>query len=156
MTVLSDIIAEATEAHQDGGVVKRHDALNAAFVRVRDDPELSEQCIRADLGRRIKECAIRTARNIGKSDRRQSSLFGLRSAYALDDGAHDVKQTDELTRAEFQGLINLRQQQVTADLNHLTKLRDALRQTASIWERNPEWLWHQVQEAFARQIARAA
>lgn len=156
MTALSDIIAEATDANREGGVIRRHDALNAAFERVRDDPDLAEQCIRADLGRRIKAAAMRTAHNIGREDRRQATLFGLRAAYALDDEAHDIKQTDDMTRAEFEGLISLRQQQVTADLSHLSKLRDALRQTSTIWDRNPGWLWRQVEEAYARQIARAA
>ncbi len=156
MTALSDIIAEATETHQENGVVLRHDALQAAFVRIKDEPELAEICIKADLGRRIKMSATRTARKLGDGEPRQASLFGLRPAYALDDDAHNVKQTDDLTLREFDSLITLRQQQVTADMNQLTKLRTARRETAEIWTRHPDWVWHQVENAYSSQRRRAA
>jgi hypothetical protein len=156
METLGDIISAATEANQSNGVVNRHEALNTAIEQVKSNPDLADQCIRADLGRRIKERAIRVARNAGDRSNRQMSMFGLRAAYALDDEAHNVKDTDALTRSEFEALINLRQRQVTADLGHLSKLRDAMRHTASIWNRHPDWTWGQVEAEYANRQARAA
>ena len=153
---LADVIAEATEAHQHDGVVDRNAALGDAFGRVRADPELADQCIRSDLVRRIKERTCKAAKRAGEADARAPSLFGLRNAYALDDDAHDIKDTDQLSRAEFQGLVNLRQRQVNADIAQLTKLREALRQTADIWDRHPAWTWGQVAADYAQRRARAA
>lgn len=150
MLSLNKIVDEAVGANQTDTGYDRQGAVNTATPRVLADPDLTKHCVQSHL--------TRLATNLMKSRRKanaeagphQSSFFGLRDTHVItDDEEQPMKFTTALTREEFDAIIVLRQNQVTADIAYLTKLREARRLTTDIWNRHPDWTWGQVEAAYA-------
>ncbi len=147
---LNKIIAEVTDANDEDGVINRHAAVNDAVPLVLADKELNELCVRSYLSRIIADNSRKRRRAFAEDDVRQASFFGLREHHVVaDDAEGQIKHTSALSRPEFDGLIIVRQNQVTADLAYLSKLREARRLTADIWSLPPDWTWGEVETAFA-------
>ena len=154
---LNKIIADVTEANEDGGVINRHAAINDAVPQILADAEMTDMCVRGHVSRMIATNVRSRKRDASNTSLAQQSLFGLRDDHVLpDDGEGIIKRTSALSRPEFESLITLRQKQVNADLAYLMKLRDAARHTSTIWDRHPDWTWGQVENEYARLNARAA
>ncbi len=148
---LNKIIAEVTDANEKDGVINRHAAINDAVPQIIADKEMVEMCVRGHVSKLIATNVRNRKRDESKLDGRQSSFFKLRDDHILPDGEGVIKRTEALTRIEFESLIRLRQDQVNADQAYLMKLREAARVTRPIWNQHPDWLWGQVEDAYARQ-----
>ncbi|MBB4857174.1 hypothetical protein HNO88_000481 [Novosphingobium chloroacetimidivorans] len=153
---LNKIVAEAIDANESAGVINRHNAINLAVPKVLADEEMTEMCVRSHLSKVMASTCKKRARELAATSAAQSSLFGLHDAHVLDHGEGIIKRTEALTRDEFRGIIRVRQEQVTADMAYLKRLRDAELETRAIWDRNPNWTWGQVEAAYARKDAKAA
>lgn len=153
---LNKIVADATEAHDQDGVIDRHAAINVVVPQVLADQELTEMCVRGHISKLIASNVKSRIKERAKTIPGQTSFFGLREHHVVDDGEGQIKHTSILSRIEFVGLIKLRQDQVTADLAYLEKLRIAERGTRDIWDRHPDWTWGQVEAEHARRLSRAA
>jgi hypothetical protein len=153
---LSKIIAEVIDVNEVDGIINRHSAINLAVPQVLADEELTEMCVRSHLSKAIASSCKKRVREASEANSAQCSMFGLRDTHVLDDGEGAIKHTEALTRDEFRGIIRIRQDQVTADLAYLKRLRDAEMETRSIWDRHPRWTWGQVEAEYARHNAKAA
>jgi hypothetical protein len=145
---LSSIIAEAVFENEHNGVVDRQAAINAALAKVKEDDELVDRILKAGISKQVKDYACKAVHQLEQTPA-QHSLFGLRHAHTLDDDENIIKQTQYMTRIEFQGLITLRRRQVKADMAYLKLLEDAATETASIWDEHPDWTWGQVEAEYA-------
>lgn len=151
--LLAKIISEVTAAHSHDGTLDRKAAITAAVPMVMKDDALVEQLIRSALSKRIKDSVCGAAERVERCG--QHSFFDLRPAHALGDNESHIKETRSLTRIEFQRLIALREAQVDADVAYLKRLRAAAESTSPVWDAHPEWLWGQVEDAFAAALAAA-
>lgn len=148
---IAHIVADVTAEHQKDGLLDRNAAVEAALPRVMADALAVETIVRQDLARRIKQHAV-TVRDaaISAFASGQQSLFDLRPAHALGGDEGVIKSTRTLSRLEFNSLIKVRQRQVQDDLSYLARLRHAADETSAIWDRHPDWLWGQVEDAYRR------
>ncbi|MBB4858282.1 hypothetical protein HNO88_001601 [Novosphingobium chloroacetimidivorans] len=153
---LNKIVADAIEANEAAGVIDRHNAINAAMPQILADEELTEMCVRSHLSKVIASNVKKRRRERGKTTLEQNNLFGLMDAHPIGDSEGFIKRTEALTRAEFREIIRIRQDQVTADLTYLKRLRDAELETRAVWDRHPDWTWGQVEAEYSRQHAKAA
>ncbi len=148
---IAEIVADVTAEHQKGGILDRDAAVEAALPQVMADTLAVETIVRQDLGRRIKQHAVKVrdaAINAFASG--QQSLWDLRPAHVLGGDEGIIKSTRTLTRIEFTGLIKVRQRQIDDDLSYLARLRHAADETSAIWDRHPGWMWGQVEDAYRR------
>ena len=65
--------------------------------------------------------------------------FQLPAAVAMDINGTTLVATRQLSRAEFERAIAIRQLQIANDQHALREWRNALRQADQFWEANPEW-----------------
>ena len=147
---LNKIISEAIDANEDTVGINRHGAIEVAVPLVMADPDLTETCVRGHVSRLITSNAKRRASEASSGDSRQTHLFGLNEMHVLDDEGHTIKRTRQLSRLEFMGLIRIRQEKVDQDLAYLGKLREAARETGTLWDRHPDWTWGDIEDAYAR------
>lgn len=148
---LKHILHELVEEFERPGTgIDVHAAIQAGRPRVMADPDALVILVDEGLARRLTQVATRqlklmeeTAANEGRQ-RDLFAAFGLRPRYALDSDDRIIKRTDWLTRDEFRSLIDLREQQLVADLGHLDKLRQAERTLRRLWNQNPELTFGEV------------
>ncbi len=148
---IAEIVADVTAKHERGGVLNREAAVEDALPQVLADSFAVETIVRQDLARRIKQHAVKVkdaAMNSFATGQR--SLFDLRPAHVLGGEEGVIKSTRTLNRVEFHGLIKVRQRQVEDDLSYLARLRHAADETSAIWDRHPDWLWGEVEDAYRR------
>lgn len=145
---LSDIVGRAILLCEIDGITKTHKAVEAALALVSEDDEARDQLLREALFKRIKDAATKM-RRVDDEDR-QVSFFGdkLRFRYALDLDGHTIKETNFLTRKEFDRLISIREKQITDDLVHLNVLKEAQRQLSPIWDLHPEYTYGEAERTF--------
>lgn len=65
--------------------------------------------------------------------------FQLPAAVSMDIDGTTLVATRQLSRAEFERAIAIRQMQIANDQQALREWRNALRQADQFWEANPEW-----------------
>lgn len=153
---LNDIVGRAIELCDLHGAIDTHQAVQTAIPLVMADEEAADQLIREALTKRIKDAATKMTRR-ADLDRRQESFFGnqLRTRYALDLDGRIIKDTEFLSRIEFNRVISIREKQIKDDaaaLAVLIRARDAL---SPIWDMHPEYTYGEAERAFlaAEQVA---
>lgn len=145
---LSNIIERAIELNTIMGITQQSKAKRAAIDLIATDGNATREAVDIAVTKLIHDQATRTMRKAG-ADGRQGSLFGLRTRYALEDLGHRViKDTDRLTRDEFDQIIQIREKQLVDDKDHLDNLRAARRQLAPIWEEYPHKLFREVEAIY--------
>ena len=149
---LSDIVGRVIDLCDIGGEIDMHKAVQTAFPLVLADAEARDQVIMEGLARRIKEVATRLRRKGRDGADDQPSFFGdrLRRRYALDLDGRVVKDTDSMTRLEFERLISIREKQLLDDTTHLAVLREAREALGPIWDTHPEYTYGQAETYFLR------
>lgn len=157
MSRLNDRISAAIEAARDEtGRVDLHVAIGAVKPTLTDEDK--ERLIDDSLHRRAKTCATRGRAELkARASQSQADLpFELQAAYALDLDGRYVKQTIDLTRVEVRRLIQIREEQATADAVHLNELKRAEREAGPIWDAHPDWVFGQVLNAVVQRALKAA
>lgn len=146
---LNDIIGRAVELCQRAGSVDVHRVVNTALPFVMDDDETRDMLVRDALGRRVKDSLTKLSRAAG-DEVKQASFFGdhLRRRYALDLEGRVIKETEFLSRFEFERIISIREKQIVADMAHLEVLKRARDALAPIWDRNPTYTYGEAEAAF--------
>lgn len=148
MSLLSDRIrtAVADDLAERG---RTEPAAVAAVVVETLTPEEMKECALRDITLQAKRMAQRGVKKVAEAPTQASLPFpGLRAGYAIDVDERCIKNTEDLTRLEFQRLISIREQQIEADRDHLSELRAAQRAVRPIWDAHPDWTFRQVSDAY--------
>ena len=144
MSRLSDLVAEAV-AEVDDGRARDPSAAAALVVERVGDEEKVVLLFEAALLRCKKAAAAR-----GPAESRSAATSGQLSlfpeplgAYAVDLDSNIMVQTGRLTRAEFQRIIAIREQQIVNDSSRLRDLRRAYNSVTPFWDAHPDWTFAQ-------------
>lgn len=149
---LSNIVARAIELNTVMGITSQPKAVSAAKGIVDSDAEAIEDAIDIAVTKLVHDQCTRTMRRI--DDGRQGSLFLLHTRYATDADARVFKDTERLTRLEFQRIVALRTKQIADDQAHLNLMLNAYRQLSPIWDEYPAKLFGEVEQIWrGRQAA---
>jgi hypothetical protein len=145
---LNDIVGRVIDVCKKDGRIDTHSAIEAGLPLVLQDDDVRDRLIRDALGRAILAASTRISRVSDQT--KQPSFFGdrLRRAYATNLDGRTIKETDSLTRLEFERLISIREKQVMDDMAHLNVLREAKRQLSPIWDVHPDYTYGQAELAF--------
>lgn len=141
MSRLSDLVNDALvrNTHADG-TIDTGAAVSA--IKPTIGPDETDILVTEALVHRVKNAAkISRAGMLANAKKRNLQLpfEGLHVAYPLDLDGRYIKQTESLTRAEFQRVISIREKQIVDDTAHLTKLRSAFDALAPFWDAQPDW-----------------
>jgi len=149
---LNDIIGHIIELYDIGNQIETHKAVQAAFPLVLADEEARDQIILEGLSKRIKDMATRAHRKSDDDPDKQTSFFGdrLRQRYALDVDGRVIKDTDAMSRIEFERLIAIREKQMDADAAHLNVLKAAREALAPFWDAHPDYTYGQAEREYLR------
>lgn len=151
MSRLNDVIAQVVdEMISPAGRINIGLAADRVYALV----EFSqiEACAKSELSRRIKQYMERgrkaaadgaDGRSVGQID----LPLGLKPAHAIDEDGREMILTAQMTRAQFEQVIQVREAQVIADTAYLSKLRNVYQTAVPIWAKHPEWTLGQVVSA---------
>lgn len=152
---LNDILAQAIDETRHGPSLSTHEAIEAALPRVKEDEEALDQILREGLGKRIKDMVTKELRKRATESAGQGLLpfDQLRKAYALDTDGRMIKNTDALTRGEWERIREIRRKQIEADTAHLKLLDDVTEMVDDIWQPRPELTFGEVKALWFRSAA---
>jgi len=154
MASVASLIGKCLEAVEvPGEPIDLHKVIEFGLPLVEADDEIRPVVIRHGLGAMAKNHVgshNRKLKGAGGSDEKQMDMFGLRSAYVLDEGKMLMKRRDDLTLPDLRGLIRVRREQLIADGNHLQLLEKAEERLGPIWEQNPEMRYAVVCAIYGR------
>lgn len=146
MSALTDILRRAAESvRQADGTVSLANAAAAALPLVKDDAEAVDIALREAVSINIKRMLTREAKTLGFGVHGQiGDLFGVRAAHVLDLEERIVKETDSMSRVEFDRLRSIRRKQLNDDAAYLDILDRATSQLALFWDAEPELTYGEV------------
>lgn len=146
---LSELIRDAQDDARDELGMVNHRQVAELVIANLDADAMRERTLDG-LARMSKRLAQSAVAEIVAADQPDLFFSELHGAYAvLSDGEACTKKTSDLTRAQFEHAIKLREDGVKADTKHLNIMRNVLRAVGPIWDRNPDWVFAQVCKAFA-------
>lgn len=151
MSSLAEIVGRVVDACQtpDGSIVTA-DAVTMALPLVKEDAEACDTLLCEALSKRIKDAATRARAAAMDADGRQPSFWGdkLRPRYALDIEGRSLKNTNSLTRLEFERIRQIRRDQLAADAAALAVLDEAATALSPIWDLNPALSFGEVMQVY--------
>lgn len=148
---LNDITERAIDLNTSVGVTNTGRAVKAMVSLLKtaepsDQDDAFEVCAR----KMIHDKATREFRQAAKGDVRQGSFFSLRSRYALETDHRVIKDTERLTRLEWQSILTLRRKQLRDDAAQLAILEAVNSELAPIWDEYPAKLYGEIEAIYRR------